>query len=181
LQPQAATKLTVAAATALCRAIRGQTSLQPVIKWPNDILMGGRKVAGVLTEMGAELDHVKHITLGIGIDVNLSASEFPAEVRKIATSLRLETGHLVNRVDLAASVLRELDRDYVRVTSGKFESVANEWERQCGTIGRRVTIHVGPRVLTGLAESLDEDGALLLRTEHGHLERIIGGDVTLEK
>jgi BirA family biotin operon repressor/biotin-[acetyl-CoA-carboxylase] ligase len=181
LQPQAATKLTVAAATALCRAIRGQTSLQPSIKWPNDILLGGAKVAGVLTEMGAELDHVKHITLGIGIDVNLGASEFPAELRKIATSLRLQTGHPVNRVDLAAAILRELDRDYLRVTSGNFEALANEWEQQCGTLGRRVTIQVGPRRITGLAESLDDVGALLLRTEHGHLERIIGGDVTVEK
>jgi BirA family biotin operon repressor/biotin-[acetyl-CoA-carboxylase] ligase len=181
LQPQAATQLTVAAATALCRAIRGQTSLQPAIKWPNDILLGGRKVAGVLTEMGAELDHVKHITLGIGIDVNLSGTEFPLDLRKVATSLRLESGQFVNRIDLAAAILRELDLDYARVCSGKFEAVADEWEQQCGTIGRRVTIHVGPRVLTGLAESLDDDGALLLRTEHGRLERIIGGDVTLEK
>jgi len=181
LQPQAATQLTVAAATALCRAIHGQTSLSPSIKWPNDILLAGAKVAGVLTEMGAELDHVKHITLGIGVDVNLSAAEFPPELRKIATSLRLQTGQMVNRIDLAAAILRELDRDYARVTAGGFEGVANEWEQQCGTIGRRVTIHVGPRVLTGLAESLDDDGALLLRTEHGRLERIIGGDVTLEK
>ena len=181
LPPQAATKLTVAAATALCRAIRRQTSLQPSIKWPNDILMGGAKVAGVLTEMGAELDHVKHITLGIGIDVNLTAAEFPPDLRKTATSLRLQAGHPINRIDLAAAILHELDHDYVRVTSGAFEAVASDWEQQCGTIGRRVTIQVGPRRITGTAESLDDVGALLLRTEHGHLERIIGGDVTVEK
>lgn len=181
LQPQSATQLTVASATALCRAIREQTTLRPEIKWPNDILLGGRKVAGVLTEMGAELDHIKHLTLGIGLDVNLAAQEFPPELRRIATSLRAELGHPVNRIDLAASILRHLDGDYARIRAGQFAAVADEWEAQCGTLGRRVTIQAGARRLTGQVESLDDDGALLLRTEHGHLERIIGGDVTLEK
>jgi BirA family biotin operon repressor/biotin-[acetyl-CoA-carboxylase] ligase len=181
LAPQAATRLTVAAATALCRAIREQTHLQPEIKWPNDILLNGRKVAGVLTEMGAELDHIQHLTLGIGIDVNLEAGDFPAELRPIATSLRAETGALIPRIDFAAAVLRSLDRDYARVGGDNFSAVVDEWEEQCGTLGRRIRIQLGPRVLTGRAEALDGDGALLLRTEHGHLERIIGGDVTLEK
>lgn len=181
LQPQAATQITVAAATALCRAIREHTGLRPEIKWPNDILLGGKKVAGVLTEMGAELDHIKHITLGIGIDVNMTSAEFPPELQSIATSLRAETGTPINRIDFAAAILRELDADYARVTGGRFEAIADEWERQCCTLGRRARIHAGPRLLTGRAEALDDDGALLLRTEHGHLERIIGGDVALEK
>ena len=181
LRPQAATRLTVAAATALVRAIRAQTGLAPEIKWPNDILIHGRKVAGVLTELNAELDHIKYIILGIGVDVNLDASEFPPELRKLATSLKIETGASWHRADLAAAILRELDRDYDRILRSQFENVADEWERQCATIGRRVRIQIGPRVLQGQAESLDEDGALLLRTEHGRLERIIGGDVTVQK
>lgn len=181
LRPQAATQLTVAAATALMRAIREQTGLAPEIKWPNDILIKGRKVAGVLTELSAELDHVKHLTLGIGVDVNLAASEFPPELRKLATSLKIECGRHLNRIDLAAAILRELDRDYARIRAGQFEAVADEWQEQCATLGQRVTIHIGPRALQGRAEALDDDGALLLRTEHGRLERIIGGDVVLEK
>ena len=178
---QAATQLTVAAATALVRAIREQTGLSPEIKWPNDILIRERKVAGVLTELAAELDRVKYLTLGIGVDVNLTASEFPTELRKLATSLKIESGRHVNRIDLAAAILRELDRDYARLCSGRFDAVADEWQRQCLTIGRRVTIHMGPHRFQGHAEALDDDGALLLRTEHGRLERIVGGDVTLEK
>lgn len=181
LHPQAATQLTAASATALCRAIREQTPLKPEIKWPNDILIGGRKVAGVLTEMGAELDHIKHLTLGIGIDVNVAPSEFPPELRKIATSLAAECGQPVSRIDFAAAVLRQLDLDYARITSGQFESISNEWASQCATLGLRVSIRIGPRTLTGRAEALDSDGALLLRTDHGHLERIIGGDVSVEK
>ena len=181
LRLQAATQLTVAAATALVRAIREQTGLAPEIKWPNDILVHGRKVAGVLTELAAELDHVKHLTLGIGVDVNLTASEFPPELRKLATSLKIECGRHVNRIDLAAAILRELDHDYARISAGSFEDVADEWQQHCATLGRRVTIHMGPHSLQGHAEALDDDGALLLRTEHGRLERVVGGDVTLEK
>jgi BirA family biotin operon repressor/biotin-[acetyl-CoA-carboxylase] ligase len=111
----------------------------------------------------------------------LSASEFPPELRKQATSLRIETGKSVSRPELAARILSELDRDYARICDGKFEALADEWEAGCATIGREVTIQIGGRRVRGTAEALGEDGALLLRTEHGHLERISGGDVTLEK
>lgn len=181
LRPQAATQFTVAAATALARAIREQTGLVPEIKWPNDILIRGRKVAGILTELGAEIDHIKHLTLGIGVDVNLSANDFPPELRKVATSLKIEAGHSLQRSDLAAAILHELDRDYERIRQQKFAAIADEWESHCTTLGQRVTIRLGARTLQGCAESLDDDGALLLRTEHGRLERIIGGDVSLQK
>jgi BirA family transcriptional regulator, biotin operon repressor / biotin---[acetyl-CoA-carboxylase] ligase len=181
LRPQEATQLTVASATALRRAIAAETGLQPEIKWPNDILIGGKKVAGILTELGAELDRIKHIILGIGVDVNLDAGELPPELRKTATSLKIESGGEVSRAELATAILRELDFDYARICSGKFSAVADEWEAHCATIGKNVTVLIGDRKLRGRAESLDDDGALLVRTEHGHLERIIGGDVTLEK
>jgi len=86
-----------------------------------------------------------------------------------------------NLHQIAVEILQELDRDYGLVCSGRFETVADEWEKHCLTLGRRVAIHVGDRKIQGCAESLDTDGALLLRTQHGRLERIIGGDVTLEK
>jgi BirA family biotin operon repressor/biotin-[acetyl-CoA-carboxylase] ligase len=181
LRPQEATRLTVASATALRRALEAQTGLAPEIKWPNDILLGGRKVAGILTELNAELDHVNYVILGLGVDVNLNTGDFPPEVRKLATSLKAELGRPVARAELAASILREMDRDYSRLTSGHFSDLADEWEAHCSTIGRDVTIRTGERQIRGRAESLSEEGALLLRTEHGHLERIIGGDVTVEK
>ncbi len=179
LRPQETTQLTVAAATGLRRAIERATGLKAKIKWPNDILLSGKKSAGILTELTAELDRVKHIILGIGVDVNLSAADLPAELRKTATSLRIETGKAVSRAELAVHILRELDHDYTRICSGKFESVANEWEEQCETIGHPVAIQIGERRFHGRAESLDDDGALLLRTQYGQLERITGGDVTV--
>ncbi len=179
--PAKVTQLTIAASTALLRAIQAQTGLTPEIKWPNDILIGGKKVAGILTELSAELDKVKYVILGIGVDVNLNAGEFPPELRALATSLKIETGQRQDRAALAVKIMRELDHDYRRIGAGQFESVADEWERHCTTLGQRAVIRIGDRTVHGSAESLDTDGALLLRTQHGRLERIIGGDVTMEK
>ena len=120
LRPQETTQLTVVAATALRRAIQAETGLKPEIKWPNDLLLGGKKVAGILTEMSAELDRVRHIIIGIGVDVNLDAAELPADLRKIATSLKIEAGETISRAELAAAILRELDVDYARIAGGNF-------------------------------------------------------------
>jgi BirA family biotin operon repressor/biotin-[acetyl-CoA-carboxylase] ligase len=179
LRPEAVTQMTVLAAVSVARAIRIGTGLAVEIKWPNDLLLGGRKVAGILTEMSAEMDHVKHVILGVGIDVNQTAGEFPAELRATATSLRLACGHLVERPALAAVVLRELDADYHRLGLGGFAELADEWEAGCTTLGREVVVVVGERRVRGRAEALDSAGALLLRTEHGRLERVTGGDVTV--
>jgi BirA family biotin operon repressor/biotin-[acetyl-CoA-carboxylase] ligase len=181
LRPQETTQLTVASAIALHRAIKTVTGLSAEIKWPNDLLVGGKKVVGILTEMSAEVDRVRHVILGIGVDVNQDANAFPAELRKTATSLKIESGREISRAELATEIMRELDLDYARICGGKFSQVADEWETLCATIGKKVSVQMGSRLIRGCAEALDDDGALLVRTEHGHLERVIGGDVTLEK
>jgi len=181
LRPHDTTQLVVASATALRRAIETHTGLKAEIKWPNDVLFQGRKLAGILTELSAELDRVKHVVVGIGVNVNLDPGDFPSELRRVATSLKAELGKAVSRPELAVAILRELDLDYERIASGRFAAVADEWEQHCTTLAREVVIRTGQRQLRGRAESLDEDGALLLRTDHGRLERVIGGDVTLVK
>ena len=180
LSPQETTQLTVASATALRRAIKKVTGLAADIKWPNDLLIGGKKVVGILTEMSAEVDCVRHVILGIGVDVN--QADFPPELRALATSLKIAAGgENICRAELATEILRELDADYARIGAGKFSQLADEWETACATIGKKVSVQMGSRQIRGCAEALDDDGALLVRTEHGHLERVIGGDVTLEK
>lgn len=179
--PRETTRLTVAAAVAMARAIESATQLKPDIKWPNDLLLGSRKVAGVLTELRAELDRVKYVIVGIGLDVNQTPSEFPSGLREMATSLRIEGGRKIDRASLAATVLRELDGTYALVRGGSFDALANEWEDRCTTLGHDVKIRVGSRLIEGRAESLNPDGALLVRTQHGRLEHVTGGDVTLEQ
>jgi BirA family biotin operon repressor/biotin-[acetyl-CoA-carboxylase] ligase len=181
MRPQAATQMTVAAAISTVRAIARHADISVEIKWPNDVLVSGKKLAGILTEMSAELDRIKYMVLGLGVDVNLSRDELPMDIRSAATSLRIETGKLWRRADLAAAILAELDHDYDRIRAGRFPEIAEEWERRCSTLGRQVAIRIGERVVEGRAESLDDDGALLLRTEYGHLERIVGGDLSVVK
>ncbi len=180
IRPQETTQLTVAAATALWRAVHAQTGLEPEIKWPNDLLLRGRKCAGILTELNAELDRINYVILGIGLDVNLDAADFPPELRRVSTSLKIECHCAVDRAELAVALLRELDWDYRRICRGEFSALAEEWAAHCSTLGRQVTIRAGERHLRGRAERLGEDGALLVRTEHGLLERVISGDVTIE-
>lgn len=179
--PQAATRITIAVATALVRAIQSSVAVDLEIKWPNDVLIRGQKIAGILTEMSAEVDTIRYLILGVGLNVNQSANEFPPELNGLATSLSIASGAEVDRAPLAARILDELERDYRRILEGDFETVANEWERQCTTIGRRVRIRAGDREVEGCAESIDGEGALLLRTRHGNVERILGGDVTVVK
>ncbi|MCW5559638.1 MAG: biotin--[acetyl-CoA-carboxylase] ligase, partial [Verrucomicrobiae bacterium] len=179
LHPSAATQLTVLAAVACARAIERHLPLRPEIKWPNDLVFGARKCGGILLEMSAELDHIRHVVLGIGLDVNVAACEFPPALGPIATSLQAQLGRRVDRASLAASLLDELDGAYRDLGAGRFPALADEWEERCGTLGRRVIIRMGARELTGTAESIDDDGALCVRTEHGRLERVVGGDVSL--
>lgn len=181
LPPHTVTRITIASATAVARAIRKQTGLHPQIKWPNDILFDDKKTAGILTELNAELDTIKYVVLGIGVDVNLAADDLPAALKPIATSLRIQSGREHARAALAAEILRQFDYDYRRIATGDFDEVADEWVSQCSTIGQQVSIQLGVETVHGRAEALDSDGALLLRTTHGRLERIMGGDVTVLK
>ena len=181
IAPQAATQITIGAAVSVVRAIRQVTGVEADIKWPNDVQVQGRKLCGILTELTAEVDRVRFLILGLGLNINQTPQDFPSEVRKIATSLAIESGEPVDRPNLAARLLEDLEHDYSRIRRGDFEKVATEWERCCSTLGKSVRIQMGDRVIQGRAESLDAEGALILRTTHGNLERILGGDVTVLK
>ena len=181
LHPPTAMQLTIAAATATRRAISRFTKTPAIIKWPNDIILNGKKVAGILNEISAEMDRIKYAILGIGINVNQETEDLPDELRNVATSIKIQTGQTINRCELVASILAELDSEYNKIKEGKFNTIADEWMQFCETIGKQVTIRVGGRIIQGRAESVDADGCLLVRKTHGHLERIVGGDVILEK
>ena len=178
--PPRVTRLVVMAAVAVRQGVQAVTGLAPEIKWPNDLQVRGLKIGGILSEMSAELDRLRYVVLGIGLNVNQSYEDLPAELRGSATSLRLASGGAWDRAELAVAILRALDDGYARLCRGDFFGLAEEWEAACTTIGREVTIRAGDRCLRGRAESLDEDGALLVRSEYGHLEPVTGGDVTVE-
>jgi BirA family biotin operon repressor/biotin-[acetyl-CoA-carboxylase] ligase len=173
-KPAAAARITVAASVAVAGAIRKRTGLDARIKWPNDVTIAGKKVAGILTELRADGDEILAAILGIGIDVNCRAEQLPAE---IATSLLIETGQPHDRAALAAEVLTALDELY----RSDFDTVVAEWARLSTTLGRQLVVRLGARRIEGHAQALDGDGALLLRLDNGRVERILSADATVEK
>ncbi len=179
-------RLTIAASVAIARAIREQTGLAAEIKWPNDIFIAGRKCAGILAEVRTEMDAIKFVILGIGLDVNCDAGDFPPEVRRVATSLKMELlrqgREPILRGDLAVALLRELDR-VCRLAGDDegFDGIRREWGRLSSTLGKRVALQIGPHRLEGHAQALDEDGSLLVRCDNGRIEHAVSGDVIMEK
>lgn len=178
IMPHEAPQLTFLSAVAVARAIEQATALEPEIKWPNDVLISGRKVAGLLNEMSAETDRVNFVILGIGVNLNMTLAQFPADVRTPATSLLLEQGLPVNRAQFAARMLGELDRLYTDFLHHGFGPVRDEWQQRCNANGREVVVsEAGVETVRGMFHGINGDGAMLVRFPDGMVERILSGDV----
>lgn len=178
VKPYQAPQLTFLSAVAVARAIELTTALQPEIKWPNDVLIGGRKVAGLLNEMSAETDGINFVILGIGVNLNMTREQFPADLRTPATSLLLEQGKPVNRAQFSAVMLNELDRLYREFQDSGFGPVREEWQQRCNAKGRELCVSDGGADLVrGMFDGIDGEGALLVRLPDGKVERILSGDV----
>ena len=176
--PQEAPKCTLMAAVAINKAIREFTGVQSGIKWPNDILYNGKKLVGILTEMSAEMDAINYIVIGMGINVNINAAEFPDEIADIASSLSEATGRKVERLPLLAAILKQLEKLYTDVTAHGFEQMFDEWRAQSVTLGQAVAVVAANNKFEGVAVNIDEDGALLVKAADG-LKRVIAGDVSI--
>lgn len=175
--PMEASKCTLMAAVAVCKAIRQFGLAEAGIKWPNDILYKGKKIVGILTEMSASMEKIEHIVIGIGINTGIRAVEFPEEVREFATSF-LNEGIEISRKELIAAVLYELEKKYFEVERNGFDNVLEEWRKFSVTLGKEVEIvsHGGSYI--GKASDIDQDGCLLVETGEG-IKRVIVGDISL--
>ncbi len=172
-----APELTLVASLAVCDALR-RAGVDAGIKWPNDILVKGRKIAGILTELAAEPDQIQWVVVGVGVNVNAQAEDFPAELRDLATSVLLERGQPAPRALFLAACLTLLEEWYDRHAEEGFEPIRAAWKERSVTLGREVMVQLDGRELVGRAEDLDHSGALLVRTAVG-IERITSGDVAL--
>jgi BirA family biotin operon repressor/biotin-[acetyl-CoA-carboxylase] ligase len=177
LPPSRAPELTLVASVAVCEALQ-QAGVDARIKWPNDLLVSGRKIAGILTELAADPDCVQWVVLGVGVNVNARAEDFPAEVRGEATSILLERGQAAPRALFAAACFTALEGWLDRHAEGGFPAIREAWKRHSATLGREVAVRLDAREIVGVAEDLDESGALLVRTEAG-VERILSGEVRM--
>ncbi len=178
LAPADAPQLSLATGVAIARALEPLAPGRVAIKWPNDCLLDGRKVAGLLTEMSAELDRVHWVVLGIGVNLNAGTRAFPAELRDIATSVRLATGTRVDRVAFAASLCAEIEAIYDRLLVRGFASLVDDWQAYSCLSGREVTVDCAGRVVSGQVRGLDDAGRLVMETAAGE-ERIVAGDVSV--
>jgi BirA family biotin operon repressor/biotin-[acetyl-CoA-carboxylase] ligase len=168
--------ITMAGSIAVARAIRKEYELGALIKWPNDIFIGNKKVGGLLLELSAEADAVHYCLLSIGIDVNIALKDFEPDLRNEITSISAEVGHDVDRAAFLARVLKEFENHYQLIESGEYETIMQEWKSLSCTLENRVRIRTLKNSFEGDAFDIDEFGALLIRKENGKIERVIAGD-----
>ncbi len=172
-------RLTLTASSAAAEAVEETCGLSAGVKWPNDIYVGGRKLAGVLIEMSGELDIVRYLVLGLGVNVNTRAAEFPRALRRTATSILIQTGKPLDRRTLLAAFLRRLEKYYAHLKSGNLGAMLAGWRAREMTLGRKVVVHRAGGKLAGTAVDLAEDGALVVKRRDGVRERVYCGDVVL--
>ena len=161
---------------AVVHSIESVTSLKPRLKWPNDVLINGRKVAGILIESNIQNKNVRYAIIGIGINVNITLSDFP-ELSASATSLSDELGVRVSPSNLIRKLLIELERLYVSLPVS--DALFREWRESLVTLGKAIQVKSGDTLEEGIAESVTRDGNLLLRRPDGSIIRIVAGDATL--
>ena len=168
---------TIAAALATSECVRAETDLPVQIKWPNDVLVRGRKVAGLLTEMSAEMAGVEYVVVGVGINVNSESSDLPSDrLMYPASSIKQETGHRVERARVLANWLNALERWMDELVTHGGGALVKEWEARCGTIGKDVRVSGSKGIVEGRVLGLREDGALRLRVG-GETICMMTGDV----
>lgn len=172
-----APQLTLLTAVAICRAVRKRTGVEAGIKWPNDLLVAGRKICGILIESVCEDEMIKYCIVGIGIDVNMDASDIPPELTDILTSLKIESGKEINRAALIASVMNDLEDLFELYVEEGFTPIGQLWEALSVTIGKRIKVITPQGEKSGVAIELEDSGALKMLDDRGEMHTIYSGEV----
>jgi BirA family biotin operon repressor/biotin-[acetyl-CoA-carboxylase] ligase len=181
LPPHRASLITLMAAVATADAIQNYSGLFPQIKWPNDVLLGGRKVAGLLSEIQSEMDRIHFVILGIGVNLNMEEKMFPKEIQNTATSLKREKGETVSRKDFLLSLLTALEDWYEAFLKEGGHPVLEAWRGRAQIEGKHINVSSMGENLSGVAVDIDSDGALILETGEGERRRIVAGDVEYQR
>lgn len=184
IRPEEAQLFTLAASAAVAGAIERIAGLVPGIKWPNDVILSGRKVCGILTEMGVETDKVSYVVIGIGINFARITDDFPVEIRNTAISLmdaiaESGCGRHFTRIDIIRETLWSLEQFYRMIEEGKREKIIDEWKKYSLTLGKRLRVIQGPREYECAAEDITAEGALLIRHNDGTVEKLYSAEVSI--
>ena len=182
LTPAESARLVFAAGLAVAEALREQYGLRVETKWPNDVLVDGRKTCGVLTEMNSVGEKVNFVVVGVGVNVNFDVGKvFPKELQETATSLKKECGEQVSLDELLRVLLVKLEKTYESFTTRGFLPVLVEWRKYARFLGSQVEVSNDDGRLRGVALDVDEEGALLLKQENGLVKRAFFGEMSTEK
>jgi BirA family biotin operon repressor/biotin-[acetyl-CoA-carboxylase] ligase len=168
--------LTMITSLAVCDCIKEVCGLKATIKWPNDVLVGGKKVSGILATSGASPSKGTYAIVGIGINVDMDLKEH-TEIAGSSTNLAASSSRKISRQAVLCALLENFEKRYEKAASG--ESQVGEWSEAMVTLGQKVTVKTGNKTFTGVAESVDNEGNLVLRLANGELKVIPAGDVTL--
>lgn len=179
IPPPKAPQLTLIAAVAVVQAMEELTSLTPQIKWPNDILLNGKKVTGILTEMQSDVDRVISIIIGIGINVNQQVEDYPKELQNIATSLAIECGEKLQRAELIKTLLNRLEKLYLLYLEQGFYPIKLLWESYAVSIGENITARTLIGSIHGKAKGITEDGVLMIEDQSGKIHHVYSADIEL--
>lgn len=179
IAPAEAPPITMLAAVAVAAAVEKVIGIKPGIKWPNDLLMDGKKFCGILTEMNAEMDKVHYLLVGIGINVKTPPDHFPKELKSLATSLCQWTKQTISRLALIRQMLVEFEKFYSVWLQSGFEPVLEEWKKRCVTLDCPVRISTPKESWEGWAEDVKTDGSLVLRFPDGTRQSFMTGEVSL--
>lgn len=175
--PFLAPQLTLLTATVLAQVFDEICGIKPQIKWPNDILINNKKVAGILTEMQAEQDSVLYVIIGIGINVNQASADMEKEIEKRATSLNLETGKQWEMVPLIQQILQTFEDKYDHYLHNGFNDIKIDWENYGFRLNERLQIVTGKETWTATFLGIAEDGALLAQKDNGDIEKVYSAEI----
>ncbi|SFB17689.1 BirA family transcriptional regulator, biotin operon repressor / biotin-[acetyl-CoA-carboxylase] ligase [Cohnella sp. OV330] len=174
---QLAPQLTLLAAVALCRSLGRETGLPIGIKWPNDLLVDGRKISGILLESATEDERLRYVAVGLGIAVNLDADDYPEELLARAVSLKMAAGRAFDRTALIAAVLLEFEQLYAVYKERGFEPIRILWETYSVTLNRTVSLNAGHGFFEGVPRGLDESGGLRVELPDGGVRTIYSAEI----
>lgn len=177
--PVHASEITFVIAVGIMEGIKKYTGHDVKIKWPNDILINGKKIVGILTEISAEMERINYIVAGVGINANQNVDDFPEEIKIKATSLKIATGKNINRNELLRKIIEEMENIYFLYKKKGFERILEIWEQNNITLGRRVKAITFDGEIVGYAEKIDKEGYLIIRDDSGKENKILAGDVSL--
>ena len=179
IPPSEAPRIVLMTSVAVAEALLAQIQLKTTIKWPNDILVNRKKIAGILIEIGTEMDVVNYIVVGLGLNVNIPYECFPDEIREEVTSVLIEKGKIIPRIDLIHGYLKWFEKYYNMFNEGRFEEIVSRWKKFSDIIGRRVMVDLSGRTYIGEVSHIDQDGVLVIKDSNGETHRMFSGDVTL--